>query len=128
MPIPAHCPQCRATFNLADELAGKVVRCSACSGTFRVPQTSAPAASEPLRAVLVDDPPAPAPRQAPQPPSSAIRTQASRQAAPAEPAPPPQPAPIFPLREVLINTGAVLGVIVLTWVIGAIVVALRSGS
>src|SRR6266545_3944839 len=129
MPIAAHCPQCRARFSLADELAGKVVRCSACSETFRVPlpPTPTPAPAAPVMAVLVDEPAAPAPHQAVRArPGSIPRPLSSRQSA--RPAPAlHQPASVFPLREVLIITGTVLGIILSTWVIGAIIVALRSG-
>src|SRR5262245_31743436 len=41
MPIPTHCPSCRARFALADELAGKTVRCQRCQTTFSVPQPEA---------------------------------------------------------------------------------------
>jgi predicted Zn finger-like uncharacterized protein len=41
MPIPTSCPSCQARFSLADELAGKTVRCQRCQTTFSVPQPEA---------------------------------------------------------------------------------------
>jgi predicted Zn finger-like uncharacterized protein len=37
MPIPATCPHCRKSYTLADQLAGKQVRCKSCAGVFVVP-------------------------------------------------------------------------------------------
>ena len=42
MPLLTHCPKCRATFNLPDNLRGKSAQCSRCKQVFRVP--AAPAA------------------------------------------------------------------------------------
>src|SRR4051812_45727378 len=41
MPIPVKCPECEARFNVADEQAGKSVRCAECGGTIRVPDAAA---------------------------------------------------------------------------------------
>ena len=42
MPLLTHCPKCRATFNLPDNLRGKNAQCSRCKQVFLVP--AAPAA------------------------------------------------------------------------------------
>ena len=37
MPIAATCPACRERYQLADEMAGKYVRCRKCQDSFEVP-------------------------------------------------------------------------------------------
>jgi predicted Zn finger-like uncharacterized protein len=37
MPVPATCPHCRASYNLSDALAHRVVRCTVCNQTFAAP-------------------------------------------------------------------------------------------
>jgi predicted Zn finger-like uncharacterized protein len=61
MPIATRCPGCKALFRLADDVAGKRVRCQKCSQLFVAPMPkSAPAAASPA-AKPVDPTPAPAP-------------------------------------------------------------------
>jgi predicted Zn finger-like uncharacterized protein len=83
MPIATTCPSCHAMFRLADEMAGKRVRCQKCAGVFVVPAAdsgmtmpgaSVPAPQEPEHVDVPSDhttadeaisatidPPAPAP-------------------------------------------------------------------
>ncbi len=39
MPVAMNCPNCRAQFRLADEMAGKKMKCQKCQQLFVVPQT-----------------------------------------------------------------------------------------
>jgi predicted Zn finger-like uncharacterized protein len=58
MAITTTCPNCKARFRLAEELAGKKVRCQKCEGIFEVPifdgsmgtPTAPPTSSEPIEA------------------------------------------------------------------------------
>jgi hypothetical protein len=56
MTIPATCPACREHYQLAEELAGKFVRCRKCQETFAVPAAAPP---EPLREREEEEPPRP---------------------------------------------------------------------
>ncbi len=63
MPIKTSCPQCQASFELPDRLAGKTVRCQKCQATFKVPELEydvvlvEPQSPNPI---VVVDPPKPA--------------------------------------------------------------------
>lgn len=37
MSISVECPECQATYNVKDELAGKKIRCKKCEGVIRIP-------------------------------------------------------------------------------------------
>src|SRR5436190_19900664 len=73
MAIATTCPNCKAIFRLADELAGKTVKCQKCQQMFVVPEgnaeTVAVGASVPVE---LEAPPAvllaPAPASLPPPP------------------------------------------------------------
>ena len=47
MPFQVVCPGCQKKYNLADEVRGKTIRCSACSKTFRTPPAAQPAPAAP---------------------------------------------------------------------------------
>jgi hypothetical protein len=47
MSIPVHCPSCREQYHLADEMAGKFVRCRKCQDNFEVPNLDAPVGAAP---------------------------------------------------------------------------------
>ena len=55
MPETFSCPQCGVSVRMLEHLAGKLVKCPACGGTF----TAAPSAEPPL-ADLAEDEPRPA--------------------------------------------------------------------
>src|SRR5947208_3613026 len=65
MSIQASCPECRSRFTLADDLAGKKVRCNRCQEVFEAPArsredvTAAPVARKagPARRGSADDRP-----------------------------------------------------------------------
>lgn len=60
MPIRAVCPGCQTKYDLAERLAGKVVRCRKCQDKFQVPRP--PAEEEPLEVLPAEEPPAKATR------------------------------------------------------------------
>jgi predicted Zn finger-like uncharacterized protein len=55
MPISARCPGCQAQYVLADNLAGKRVRCKKCQEPFTVASPST-AGDEPMDVIAVDEP------------------------------------------------------------------------
>jgi predicted Zn finger-like uncharacterized protein len=71
MPIQAVCPECRTVYRLADNVAGKQVRCKQCQAVFVAGAAARPKAEPPQREVrvVVERPaarpaaPAPAPRR-----------------------------------------------------------------
>src|SRR5262249_35077722 len=84
MPIRVACPRCRAPQQIAEQLAGKPVRCSSCGGVFGTPPPAAPA------------PQPPAARARPPASASSVHRPPARGAppqGPATPAPPPPHAP-----------------------------------
>jgi predicted Zn finger-like uncharacterized protein len=77
MPVAMKCPSCQAQFRLADELAGKKMKCKKCQQLFVVPKAEpANGQGAPVLDMELDDKPAPA--------ETAISTK------PAPPAPPPK--------------------------------------
>jgi len=68
MPIQTQCPHCRTSYTLADNLAGKRVRCRECGDTFPVPADEEPERPGAVQARRPaeredDEPPPPAPRR-----------------------------------------------------------------
>lgn len=61
MPIATKCPGCKALFRLADEMAGKKVRCQKCGQLFAVPKPKAAAAPKPVAPKPAAPAPAPPP-------------------------------------------------------------------
>ena len=67
MPISTNCPSCKAIFRLADELAGKRVKCRKCDSLFVVPRTDEATIAPGMRVPGEDDDvdePAPKPKSA----------------------------------------------------------------
>jgi predicted Zn finger-like uncharacterized protein len=61
MPVAMKCPSCQAQFRLADEMAGKKMKCKKCQQPFVVPQAElADAEGAPVLDMELDDKPAPA--------------------------------------------------------------------
>ena len=46
MPLKLFCPHCGASFNVADTMRGKTVRCKKCAEVFVVKENRSPAAEE----------------------------------------------------------------------------------
>ncbi len=73
MPIRVLCSQCETSYNLADTLAGKKIRCKKCEAIVAVPAASAPAtepavkAAAPSRSAVEEPPPAPKAKLRPAP-------------------------------------------------------------
>ncbi len=61
MPIATKCPGCKALFRLADDLAGKKVRCQKCAQLFAVPRPKSAAPAVPPAPVPTPAAPAPVP-------------------------------------------------------------------
>jgi predicted Zn finger-like uncharacterized protein len=79
MPIATSCPNCKALFRLADEMAGKMVKCQKCQTLFVVPKSDA---TMTMPGIL----------------ASAANKPAQEQAQPAPTASsPPQPIPLPPM-------------------------------
>ncbi len=67
MPFNAACPECRATYLLADEQKGKKVRCKKCQAVFVAGSPQPRKVNEPLDVEIVPQPPRPRPQPAPSP-------------------------------------------------------------
>jgi len=87
MPIATKCPNCEASFRLADEMAGKRVKCQKCENVFTVPQAEAE-----------ETPPAPPPEAKPKKPPMMVidddepEAKEAVTATPKKPVPPPKVA------------------------------------
>lgn len=63
MAIEFVCPACRGTLRVADDAAGRVVRCGSCLTTLRVPVPPAPESPPPVATGGLEPEPAPPPRR-----------------------------------------------------------------
>src|SRR5262249_13142533 len=94
MSIRAVCPACRAVYAVADEYAGKKVRCKKCQGVFAPGAPARAPADDPPEAELVarprprPAPTAPAPRAPPRPPRREDGGDGGRGASRGRPRPP----------------------------------------
>src|SRR4051812_11887908 len=103
MAIPVTCPNCQASYSLADTLLGKKVRCKNCQGVISVDgSASAPPAPKPAPApapISAGPPPARPPLPTP-PPPTAVRPPAPPAGAPRPLAPATQLSPAKRQRPV----------------------------
>jgi hypothetical protein len=99
MPIRVLCPQCETSYNLADTLAGKKIRCKKCEAIVAVPAANAPAsapAAAPAAKAAVPPPlfgesePAPKPKPRPAP----VPMDEADMPPPPPPRAKPRPAPL----------------------------------
>jgi predicted Zn finger-like uncharacterized protein len=110
MPIEIRCPKCQAPFRLADEMAGKTMRCAKCKTTFPVP--GAATATKP----------SPAPTPAPLP------AEASPAVTPPAAPPSPHAAPVKKKAVPIVAIVAVAGIAVIGLGIAVTIVVIMMSS
>ncbi len=113
MPITTSCPGCKALFRLAEELAGKQVRCQKCERMFMVPLLGVASAAAPAHGEPLAQPPTIAPSSAPEtlPSVASARVNEPILVAPHPENPPavkPAPAPDAPPSRVWLVVAIVL--------------------
>ncbi len=125
MLIQTQCPACQARFSLADQLAGKTVRCGQCKQTFRIPKPESPPAEVPTLVEPVAPPMRTQPPPVPEVPEVEFvdPPPGSREALATGPlpsgasgpgsfaAPPPRPRPAAPARPAPASQGWVIAVV-----------------